>query len=340
MTALTQYKRLECSGLWRDDPADQRREVIVHLGEATLVLSDPRTDVALSHWSLPAISRVSPGTAPAIYSPGPDSRETLELDDRDMIAALEKVHAALEAAIPRPGRLRGALVVGVTTALVALGIFWVPSALVAHTASVLPPAKRAEIGQMALEEVTPLTGAPCTEQAGLVALATLSERLFGPKDTPIVYVLRDGIDAGAHLPGQLILASNRLLTEAKGPEAFAGVLLAEAERAAEADPVVSLLEQAGLVSTFRLLTSGDLPGDSLAGYGEVLMARAPLSLPQERLLARFSAAGVPVGPYAEKVLAAGPDRDALIAADPLTGTAPEALMPDADWLALQAICGG
>jgi hypothetical protein len=340
MTALTQYNRLECTGLWRDDPAQQRREVVVRLGKATLVLSDPRTDVAVSHWSLPAISRVSPGTAPAIYSPAPDSRETLELDDRDMIAALEKVHAALEAAVPRPGRLRAALVAGVTTLLVVLGIFWVPRALVAHTVSVLPPAKQAEIGQMALEEVIPLTGAPCTEQAGLVALATLSERLFGPKDTPIVYVMRDGIDAGAHLPGRLILASNRLLSDAAGPEAFAGVLLAEAERAAEADPVDALLWHGGLVATFRLLTSGELPKDSLAGYGEELLATAPTPLSQDRLLARFSAAGVPVGPYAAMVLAAGAERDALTDADPLAGTEPQPVMSDADWLALQAICGG
>ena len=340
MTALTQYNRLECTGLWRDDPADQRREVIVHLGEATLVLSDPRTGAALSHWSLPAVARISPGIAPAIYSPAPDSRETLELDDPDMIAALDKVRAVLAAAVPRPGRLRAALVAGVTTALVVFGIFWVPRALIAHTASVLPPAKQAEIGQTALEEVIPLTGAPCSERAGLVALAALSERLFGPKDTPIVYVMRDGIDTGAHLPGRLILASNRLLTEAKGPEAFAGALLAEAERAAQTDPVTGVLWQAGLVSTFRLLTSGDLPKDSLSGYGEVLLAKAPMMVPQDRLLARFSAAGVPVGPYAAAVLAAGPDRDALIAADPLAGTAPAPLMPDADWLALQAICGG
>ncbi len=339
MTALTKYTRLESSGLWRDDPLDQRREVLVHLGEATLILSDPRTDVALSHWSLPAVARVSPGTSPAIYTPGPDSRETLELADPDMIAALEKVRAALAAAVPRPGRLRGALVAGVTAALVGLGIFWVPQALVAHTASVLPPAKQAEIGQVALDDVIRLTGAPCAEKPGLVALAALSERLFGPKDTPIVYVLRDGVSTGSHLPGQLILASNALLTDAKGPEAFAGAVLAEAERAAQSDPMIEILDQSGLVSTFRLLTSGDLPEGSLAGYGEVLLARAPVALTADRLLARLAAAGVPVGPYASAVLPEGTAREGLIAADPLAGTLPAPLMSDGDWLSLQAICG-
>lgn len=340
MTALTKYKRLESSGLWRDDPQDQRREVIVHLGEATLILSDPRSDVALSHWSLPAIQRVSPGTSPAIYAPAPDSRETLELTDPEMIAALEKVRAALAAAVPRPGRLRSALVVVTTTALLGLGILWVPKALITHTASVLPPAKQAEIGQVALEDLIRVTGAPCTEQQGLMALATLSERLFGPQDTPIIYVMRDGVTVGAHLPGQLILASNGLLTDARGPEAFAGIVLAEAERAAQSDPMVETLQTAGLVATFRLLTSGDLPDGALAGSGEGLLARAPLDLSQDRLLARFSAAGVSVAPYAMAVQPEGSARDALIAADPLTGTAPGPVMSDSDWLSLQAICDG
>ena len=340
MTALTKYQRLECTGLWRDEPADQRREVLVHLGEATLILSDPRTEVALSHWSLPAITRMSAGTISAVYSPAPDSRETLELDDAQMIAALDKVRAALQTAVPRPGRLRGALVAGTTAALLALGMIWIPPALKSQTAQVLPPAKQAEIGQTALEDVLRVTGAPCTRQAGLVALAALSEHLFGPSDTPIVYVLRNGVPAAAHLPGDLILVSDALLRDAKGPEAFAGAMLAEAERAAQADPMLEALDYAGLVPTFRLLTSGDLPQGALAGYGAVLLARAPATLPQDRLLARFAAAAVPVAPYATAVLADGPAQTALIAGDPVAGTTPAPLMSDGDWLNLQAICDG
>lgn len=85
MTALKQYERLESIGLWRDDPEAQRREVLVRFGEATLVLSDPRSEVALSHWSLPAVERRNPGVLPALYAPGDDALETLEIDDTDMI---------------------------------------------------------------------------------------------------------------------------------------------------------------------------------------------------------------------------------------------------------------
>jgi hypothetical protein len=70
MTALKKYQRLESPGLWRDTPEAQRREVVVAFREASLVLSDPRTELALSHWSLPAVERLNPGTLPALYGPG------------------------------------------------------------------------------------------------------------------------------------------------------------------------------------------------------------------------------------------------------------------------------
>ena len=60
MTALPEYQRLECSGLWRDGPGAQRREVIVAFGDATLVIADARSDRALAHWSLPAVLRLQP----------------------------------------------------------------------------------------------------------------------------------------------------------------------------------------------------------------------------------------------------------------------------------------
>ena len=63
MTALTKYQRLECVGLWRLTASAQLREVVVGLRDTTLVLADPRTEMALSHWSLPSVERVNPGEA-------------------------------------------------------------------------------------------------------------------------------------------------------------------------------------------------------------------------------------------------------------------------------------
>jgi hypothetical protein len=58
MTALHQYSRLEAAGLWRSAPDAQRREVIVGLRDATIILIDPKTEGPLTQWSLPAIERI------------------------------------------------------------------------------------------------------------------------------------------------------------------------------------------------------------------------------------------------------------------------------------------
>ena len=52
MTALRKYQRLEASGLWRDRPDARLREVVVALRDATLILSDPKTEMALAQWSV------------------------------------------------------------------------------------------------------------------------------------------------------------------------------------------------------------------------------------------------------------------------------------------------
>jgi hypothetical protein len=338
MTALKQYQRLESTGLWRDDPQDQRREVLVRFGEATLVLSDPKSEVALSHWSLPAVERLNPGVRPAVYSPGADALETLEIDDDGMIAALEVVHNAVAATVPRPGRLRGAILGGVTALILAMGVFWVPGALLSHTAAVIPAAKRAELGQRALDDVVRLTGAPCAKQDGLRALAALSEGVFGPADTPILYVLRQGLTDVRHLPGGVILLSSDLIEKAEGPEVAAGAAIVAGQRALAEDPMLPLLRHAGLIATFRLLTTGDLPPASLQGYGEVLLKTAPEAPPAAALLAAFEAAQVPATPYAATLDPATPPAAVLIAGDPFKGLSPSPLIPDGDWVALQQIC--
>ena len=48
MTVLAKYQRLEAEGLWRPDPAAQRRDVIVSIGDATLTIATGNGSV-LSH---------------------------------------------------------------------------------------------------------------------------------------------------------------------------------------------------------------------------------------------------------------------------------------------------
>jgi hypothetical protein len=336
-TALRKFSRLESPGLWRDRPESQRREVIVAFREATLVLSDPRSETPLSHWSLSAVERLNPGTLPALYGPDRDSGETLELTDTDMIAALETVRVAIESHRPRPGRLRGFLLGAGTVLVLAAAVFWLPDALVRHTASVLPAATRLAIGEAALADVQRLTGSPCASPLGSFALTALSDQLFGVHNARIL-ILREGVETANHLPGGVILVSRRMVEQANGPELLAGLALAERLRAEAHDPLLPLLRHAGVTATFRLLTTGSLPDGALEGYGETILTGRPAPIDDSTLVARFAAAGVSTQPYAKAIDPGGTTTAALLAADPMQGLIPQPLMGDGDWVSLQDIC--
>ena len=103
MTALKEYDQLECTGLWRSGPAEQRREVAVSFGDATIVLTDMQNR-ALAHWSLAAINLQKHAGDTAILRPGSDSDAILEISDRVLLEALAKLHKAIERSRPHPGR--------------------------------------------------------------------------------------------------------------------------------------------------------------------------------------------------------------------------------------------
>ena len=343
MTALAKDPRLECMGLWRPAPESQLREVVVGLRDATLVLSDPKTAMAQSHWSLPSVERVNPGETPAVFTPGRTDdglpAETLELDDADMIAALETVRVVLIRRRPHPGRLRNLIVVGVLTLAGCLGVLWLPGAMIRHTASVLPEATRVQIGKMALQDVVRLTGSPCRTPLGLRASAVLAQHLSSA-GVGEIDVVRDGVVNAVGLPGGIILLNRKLVEDAPDAEPVAGFALAETVRADTADPVVPVLRYAGLMATFRLLTTGTLPEGSLNGYAEHLL-NSPVAVPdQDRLLQRFRAVNLSSAPYARAVDASGETTLGLIEADPFKGVSPVPILDDRDWISLQGICSG
>lgn len=314
--------------------------MLVRFGDATLVLSDPKSGAAISHWSLPAVERINKGEDPPVFAPGPDAIESLELTDPDMIAALGAVRHAVQAATARPGRLRGVLLGGLALAVVLAAGFWLPGAIVRHAASVVPPAQRADIGQRALDDLIRVTGATCNDQLGLQALAALSERVFGPVDTPILYVLPEGVERPLHLPGDVIILPRRLIEQTNGPEAAAGAALVERLRSRAVDPIIPLLDHAGLRATFALLTTASLPDSAFAGYGETLLRADPVPLSDASLLTAFEAAQIPSTPYAVAIDPDGKTTAGIASGDPYKSLAPSPLIPDESWIALQGICSG
>ncbi|MHC0054543.1 hypothetical protein [Actibacterium sp. D379-3] len=337
MTALSEFERLESPGLWRDGPDAQRRDVIVSFGDASLVISDLR-EKALAHWSLAAVTRLNPGESPALFSPDGGPEEVLEIDDDVMIGAITKVTAAIERTRPRPGRLRLVLLGSSLALVVALMLFWMPGALRRHTVAVVPATIRAEIAQGLLRHIGRVAGQPCHAPGGDRALARMAKRLLNGNAT--LMVLPGGVAQAAHLPGGVILLNRALVEDYEDADVAAGFVLAERARAARHDPLDQLLRFAGVVPTFRLLTTGALPDSALEEYANTLLTRPPAPLDTEALLARFAAARVPSSPYAYALDQSGESVLALIEADPMRGETRAPVLPDGDWVRLQGICGG
>ena len=338
MTALNEYARLETTGLWRETPDSQRREVVVSLGDATLVIS-AMTDTALSHWSLPAIHRLNPGKRPALYAPDTEADETLEISEPTMIEAIERVRSAIERRRPHPGRLRLWLAALLFLITLGIGIVWLPDALVRQTASMLPAAKRTEIGQFILADMADLAGRPCSGTRGLQVMRELSTAVFGP-GAPLVVVLPSSAQSTAALPGNIIVVNRSLVEDHEGPEVLAGFLLTEDLRRNTRPPMRRLLDEAGIFATLRLMTTGEINRSHLRDHAAMLLSNSPTPVDMPALLERFERAGVSTEPFAYALDLSGESVLHLIEADPMRGRLRAPLMSDQDWIALQEICGG
>jgi hypothetical protein len=310
MTALRKYDRLESPGTWRETPEARLREVVVGLREATLILSDPKTEMALSQWSLPALKRLNPGKVPALFGPGLDDDETLEIDDPEIIMG-------------SAGVIFG-----------ALAVFWLPGKLTDYTAAMLPPTTRAALGKLALQDLTKLTGSPCSTKAGTQASVVLGLRLNSIQP-PHILLVREALKYPVALPGNLVVLPANLLQT--NPDTVAGAVLDASQTAASPDLLQPLLAHAGFMATLRLLASGEIAADSLDGYGQGLLA-AVTAQPDADLLIGFKTAQVTSTPYAYFLDSAGETTLGLIEADPYPKGSDPAVLDDASWAGLQSIC--
>ncbi|MEB8387292.1 hypothetical protein OO012_08640 [Rhodobacteraceae bacterium KMM 6894] len=340
MTALNEYQRLEAPGLWRATPDDQRSEVVVSIGDATLIITDMR-DRALTHWSIPAISRANPGQTPAIFHPDGDPGETLELADSeaDMITAIERLRSAVERRRPHPGRLRLVSVLVSVAAVTALAVFWLPGAVRDHALRVVPDVNRSAIGAELAEQLQAVTGPPCRAPGGAEALAHLQDRLPAQRGSGKLRVVRGGLASTASLPGGTMLIHRALIEDYDTPDVVAGYIVAERVRMRAHDPLGRLLDHAGLIAAFRLLTTGSPGETALRNYAAYLLTAESPPVDDNVLLDGFHTWSVRSAPYAYARDISGETTLHLIEADPFAGETLDPVISDGDWLRLQGICG-
>lgn len=338
MTALAQYQRLEAPGIWRPAPDGRLQDVIVSFGDVSLILRDPRSELPLAHWSLPAVIRLNPGQQPAIFAPcASDRDEVVEIDDTLMIEAIEKVHTAIAASRPHPGRVRGLLTGTVVLLLAAAAAIWLPDVIRRHAARIAPMAQREQLGHQILADLQRVTGPSCNRPAGSAMLDRLSASLLGAQGR--IVVLPATLRGARALPGRIMVIGDDLVAGEPSPAAAAGHVLAADVAAQAEDPMLAALRHARLGAVLRMLTSGEMPGGALAGYGELLLAR-PIARPDdEALLERLQQAGVSSEPYARSLDPSGESVLALIEADPFRTEAPhKPVLTDGEWVQLQQIC--
>ena len=337
MVALKKYARIEGTALWRAAPDEQRREVVVSIGDATLMISDMQ-DQAITHWSLAAVVRANPGKRPAIFHPDGDPGETLELakDEAEMIDAIEKLRRAIDRSRPKPGRVRWVGVL-ISAALVAsLALFWLPGALVSHSLNVVPDVKRTEIGNALMQRIERMTGPVCAGTPGDAALSKLRARLgTGP-----LYVVPDAITTSLALPGGMILLDRALVEDFEEPDVAAGYVLEAQTRARGTDPLRQMLEHLGPRANIHLLTTGVFDGETLDRYARTLLTEPREAPEADAMISAFDARQIRSTAYAYARDVTGETVLPLIEGDPMAGRDPVMLLSDADWLRLQNICGG
>lgn len=342
-TALSKYQRLEAAGIWRPDRGAQRLDVIVSVGESTLIISDTRERV-LAHWSLTAVARENPGVRPAIYHPNGDPDETLEIpaDETTMIDAIETLRSAIERQRPHPGRLRMVGFLSSLALFAAIAVFWLPPTARHHALSVVPEVKRTEIAGRILKHLEKMTGPVCEGSGGAAALAALAERLPFGAAHPRLLVVRTGVSDVLLLPGGIGMINASLVEDFEEPDVVAGFIIAAYLRAQAKDPLDHLLERGGLSASLRLLTTGNLSDEVLKRHAEDVLKDPTESPDAETLLAGFRRWKVRSTPYAYARDKTGESTLELIEADPFSGTSeqPAPVLNDSDWLRLQAICGG
>lgn len=337
MTALKKYERLEAAGLWRPGSESQRKDVIVSIGDATLTICD-MNERPLAHWSLAAVDRKNPGQRPAIYHPDGDEDEDLELssDEDAMIEAIETLRRAIERSRPRPGRLRLVSILGMIALVAGLVFLWAPGAMLNHAVNVVPDIQRKAIGQALLGRIERVAGQICASPEATPVLNRLADRV-GVRQ---LAALRSGVSTTLHLPGGIIVLNKSLIEDYEDPAVAAGAVLVEKARAGQKDPLEDLLAHGGPMTTLRLLTTGNIKRDVMDHFAEQLLATQRPALPDDVILAEFAQTAIPSSPYAYAQDITGEGVLGLIEADPMAGRQLEPVLPDRDWVRLQAICGG
>ncbi len=256
MTALDKYIRLESLGLWKEAPDKPAIEVLVSFGNATLVLSNTE-EIPFSHWSLMATRLVSKNAGVSVFSADDEGFETLEIDDPEMIKAINMVTRAFG----RPERkLNWGLWISLFLLVLAItGMFrFAPSFLLEQSVNMTSRDGARQLGNQILDGMELES---CSQENADLALRKLENQIF-PDGGYRVEIMKNAPD-GLVLPGGIILLSYDNLTLFQSPSQLAAWIIASSEMRQNHYSVRDLMEKSSVKDLIIYTMTGNLPADRI-----------------------------------------------------------------------------
>ena len=339
MTALTQYQRLEATGIWRKSAEAQRLDVIISIGESSLVITDIN-EKPLAHWSLAALAVTQSKDGSKLYHPDGDPGEILELgsNENEMAKAIEKLMKAVDRRRPKPGRLRIFSLASISIVILGLSIFWLPAALRDYTQKIIPEVREQEMGKAVFNEFISFVGAPCSRELGIIALDKFSSNL-SLEEYSFYIVPSETIEA-IHLPGKIIVVSKALVEDFDDPDVLAGHILAQIQREAKSNALDELMKQMNNIEIIQFLLGKSPDASTLRGFSKDWIIKKQVDIDLEILMNEFNKRAISALPYSYAIDVTGQSTQFMINSEKISQKVRKPSLDDSAWLALQTICGG
>lgn len=325
MVELEKYVVLEAPGRWRETPDSTSRDVVVTVGERTLILSD-HAERPLAHWALAGVQAVDRRGDATVYAMTRGAGETLEISDPDMIAAIAEITGGRPAAVA-PRRRPRLVPWLVAAALVAALAVFGPGLVRGQAVRMVPPERAQELGELMLLTLMEAGGGLCAAPEGQRALDRVAARVASP--VPRVRVLDLGGAPVAALPGGLVLLDRGLVEAAPATAELAGWIAVGQGRA----PLPELMQAIGPRRSLGYVFTGDIAAPALADAARAA-PRPPDAAEAAASAALLAAAGIDPAGFVAALL-----REGLPAPD-AGGSPSEPLALPGDATAVAATCAG
>lgn len=297
----------------------------------------------------------------------------LMVEDPELIRILRARAPFLHRRPPVKGKARLLAWACAAVASVALIVFVLVPVMADQLAEYLPPEGEKALGDATLEQIRSalsdnayLPMAYCNTRAGVAALDRMTERLAGDLDLPYpinLHVLDSDLINAFALPGGHVVLFRGLIDAAETPEEVAAVYAHELGHVANRDPTRSALRSAGSIGVIGLLL-GDFAGGTVvlflterlidANYSQAAEAGADafahdllirhrirpdaLATMFQRLKDKYGDSEGITAHFAAHPRLGDRIEAARLAAGRLTDP-PEPLLTEAEWQAMQRICG-